>query len=269
MKNFKGKAIYNPSGKAGEYSYWACNFYVGCSNDCAYCYCKKGVLASHMGGDTPTLKKCFKDEDHAMEIFQKELLQNLEELQKHGLFFSFTTDPLLVETAQLTVRATEFAARNNVPVSILTKGGIQETVYFTLQERVKDLAFGFTLTGHDELEPFAPSNKARIRAMEHVRFLFKCKVFASIEPVIDVDSSLDMINASQGYCDLYKVGLLSGGKYEREDIWYLINELSKYAMAGQKIYIKDSVLKAVNMKRSELPDYFVDRDFNIFKGSRL
>ena len=24
-KNFKGKAIYNPSGKAGEYSYWACN----------------------------------------------------------------------------------------------------------------------------------------------------------------------------------------------------------------------------------------------------
>jgi hypothetical protein len=26
MKTFNGKAIYNPSGKAGEYSYWACNF---------------------------------------------------------------------------------------------------------------------------------------------------------------------------------------------------------------------------------------------------
>ncbi|KAA6320448.1 hypothetical protein EZS27_029784 [termite gut metagenome] len=37
-KPFNGKAIYNPSGKAGEYSYWACNFYNGCSNGCTYCY---------------------------------------------------------------------------------------------------------------------------------------------------------------------------------------------------------------------------------------
>ncbi len=62
MKNFKGKAIYNPSGKAGEYSYWACNFYVGCSNGCEYCYCKKGILSGVMGQDKPQLKKCFKDE---------------------------------------------------------------------------------------------------------------------------------------------------------------------------------------------------------------
>ena len=36
MEKFNGKAIYNPSGKAGEYSTWACNFYVGCSNMCEY-----------------------------------------------------------------------------------------------------------------------------------------------------------------------------------------------------------------------------------------
>lgn len=30
----KGKAIYKPAGKAGEYAKYACNFYVGCSNDC-------------------------------------------------------------------------------------------------------------------------------------------------------------------------------------------------------------------------------------------
>jgi hypothetical protein len=28
MKRFNGKAIYNPQGKAGEYSNWGCNFYV-------------------------------------------------------------------------------------------------------------------------------------------------------------------------------------------------------------------------------------------------
>ena len=52
MKTFKGKAIYNPSGKAGEYSYWACNFYVGCSNGCEYCYCKKDILAGSSGNRT-------------------------------------------------------------------------------------------------------------------------------------------------------------------------------------------------------------------------
>lgn len=33
-KRFNGKAIYNPSGKAGEYSQWACNYFTGCSNEC-------------------------------------------------------------------------------------------------------------------------------------------------------------------------------------------------------------------------------------------
>ena len=73
---FNGKAIYNPSGKAGEYSDWACNFYTGCSNNCDYCYCKKGVM-SHVWSDTPKLKKCFRDEEEAISIFEKELLANL------------------------------------------------------------------------------------------------------------------------------------------------------------------------------------------------
>lgn len=72
MEQFKGKAIYNPSGKAGEYSRWACNFYTGCSNGCDYCYCKKGILGHTMGGDTPTLKKCFRNEQHAIEVFFNE-----------------------------------------------------------------------------------------------------------------------------------------------------------------------------------------------------
>ena len=121
MKPFKGKAIYNPSGKAGEYSYWACNFYVGCSNGCTYCYCKKGILAPVMGQDKPQLKACFKSEKHALEVFGKELKENLEGLRKHGLFFSFTTDPMLAETYYLTLRAIGHCVNNSIPVKILTK----------------------------------------------------------------------------------------------------------------------------------------------------
>ena len=48
------------------------------------------------------MKKCFKNEEHALTIFCKEAYQNKEALQKHGLFFSFTTDPMLPETIELT-----------------------------------------------------------------------------------------------------------------------------------------------------------------------
>jgi DNA repair photolyase len=100
-KTFKGKAIYNPSGKAGEYSYWACNFYVGCSGKCTYCYLKKGITSKILGGNEPKLKACFKDEGHALHLFCKEVDKNLSELQKHGLFFTFTSDPFLPETIYL------------------------------------------------------------------------------------------------------------------------------------------------------------------------
>jgi len=121
MKNFKGKAIYNPSGKAAEYSKWACNFYIGCSNNCNYCYLHKGVFSKTMGGNIPTLKKYFKSEEHALEIFEKELWQNLSELQKHGLFFSFTSDWALKESIGLTQQAVEICIENEVPVKLLSK----------------------------------------------------------------------------------------------------------------------------------------------------
>ena len=67
-KRFNGNAIYQPTGKAAEYAPWACNFYTGCSNNCLYCYCKRGVM-SHVWTPYPNLKKIFKNETHAYEMF--------------------------------------------------------------------------------------------------------------------------------------------------------------------------------------------------------
>jgi DNA repair photolyase len=266
MKTFNGKAIYNPSGKAGEYSYWACNFYVGCSNGCTYCYCKKGILAGAMGQDKPQLKKCFKDEKHALEVFEKELLQNKTELQKHGIFFSFTTDPMLEETQDLTYEATSIAIANNVPVKILTK----TTYGLTFLNRdcsLKHLiAFGFTLTGHDELEPKASTNAERIKAMKKLHEL-GFKTFASIEPIIDFERSMDMIADIRGLCDLYKIGLESGKKYNYGELksfidWCCLN----CNIYGGKIYFKDSILKQAGINREDLPANCVNRDYRLHEA---
>lgn len=267
-KRFKGKVIYNPKGKAAEYAQWACNFYVGCSNECEYCYLKKGILKSTMGMDVPRLKSGFKDEAEALECFKKELLQNADEIRKHGLFFSFTTDPLLEETSDLTWKAAHFAMDHDVPVQILTKcvgrwvDQLCEEVHPSWR---KFLAIGFTLTGYDEMEGNASSTKQRMNAM---RKLHKAgyKTFASMEPVIGFLATLSLINLSIGSCNLYKIGLMSGKEYNVHDrirAEFLIATIKRFNK--ERFYLKDSMVKYLNLNRSELPPHFVDRDYNLFQ----
>lgn len=283
MTNFKGKAIYQPAGKAAEYAKWACNFYTGCSNGCTYCYLKKGRGAKILGGDKPTLKKCFKDETHALEVFEKELMQNLQELQKHGIFFSFSTDPMLPETVGLTKDAIGISVKHKVPVKILTKrvdsihkifedeNKAYEKVKFMAFSKL--IAFGFTLTGHDELEPGASTNQERIEAMKKLHDA-GFKTFASIEPVIDFNSSGLMIYEISGYCDLINVGLESGKKYDKKELRSFIDWCNlmfpHHAKEGCIIlniyYFKDSLLKAVGIERSDLPTNCVTSDYNMFCG---
>lgn len=268
--SYKGKAIYNPVGAAGEYAPWACNFYNGCSNDCDYCYCKRGVM-SHVWTPAPTLKKCFKNQEHAKDIFLAEMEKNIDQLKEYGLFFSFTTDPMLPETLDFHIDVICMANAHNVPVQILTKrADFLHHWLFDESESIHPhrknlIAVGFTLTGCDEREPNASLNVDRVKAMLelHKRGF---KTFASIEPVISVPASYSMINAVSGWCDLIKVGLLSGGKrsYKPGEIQFLY-EMIKGDTRGSKFYLKDSIIKYLGIDRDTLPSHFVSQNHNIFK----
>lgn len=268
---YHGKAIYQPGGKAGEYGEWACNFHKGCGNRCSYCYLQKGRGAGNYTS-VPALKSCFKDGDDAMERFGKELLAHLPELRGHGLFFSFTTDPLLPETMELTAGAVRICMENGVNVKLLTKRADFVEPFFKYlsaggncdEEFCKGhVAFGFTLTGRDDLEPSASPNAERVRTMRllHGR---GHRIFVSAEPVIDPEASLEMIRETLECCDLYKVGLLSGERaYGRTEIRNLVEGLKK--LPGQpRIYLKDSVVNMLRLDRSVLPKNFVKSDYNMF-----
>lgn len=207
------KTIYKPKGSAGEYAKWACNLYVGCSNDCAYCYCKKGVLSAAMGGNVPVLKKSVgESKAEALFNFSRDLLKNKFEIQRDGgLFFTFTSDPLLPETKELNLQCIMFALKNNVPVKILTKCTAWADVQTVAElKKYPDLlTIGFTLTGHDDLEPNAATNRERVVLMRDL-YQMGFHTWASIEPVVDLQSSLMMVNGSSLWCDHYKVGLMSG-----------------------------------------------------------
>lgn len=277
----KGKAIYEPVGKAGEYAKYACNFYVGCSNDCDYCYCKRGVLSHTMGKPQATLKKCFRNILHAMNVFQDELSANLIELQKHGLFFTFTSDPMIPECFSLTIHAVDWAITHKVPCKILTKCGdfipSLPSRWIDKQETRKYLAFGFTLTGHDEMEPGASTNAERIATMKKLNEM-GFKTFASIEPVISIEASKRMIMDSLYACDLYKIGLMSGKReYTKDEVrefMQFVNEALLNCSYSPKVYWKDSVLEYIGETRNDFPltsgnnSITVNADYDLFNTNR-
>lgn len=265
-KKFSGKAIYNPNGKAGEYSEWACNFYTGCSNNCDYCYCKKGFLGKTWN-EVPKLKKCFTGEDDALKCFVKELEQNIDQIRKSGIFFTFTSDPMLPETKHLTWAAIREALERLVPVHILTKRadftGDRELTEIPMELR-RIVAIGFTLTGHDELEPGASTNMMRKAAMKTL-FGMGFRIFASIEPIVDFESSTNMIQLAKPFCDLFKIGCMSGKKYTNNEklAGFRMLEILK-GDTESRYYLKDSLVSLLNINRDDLPGQFVGNDVNIF-----
>ena len=271
-KEYHGKAIYQSAGKAAEYGEWACNFYIGCSNWCDYCFCSE-TLKPGLWSSTVTLKKAFKDEQDAIAVFEKELSKNLQALHDFGLFFSFTTDPLLPETMELTAQGVKTCVENGVNVKVLTKRADFIDNFFGLltsygnfdEDKYREhTAFGFTLTGHDELERGASSNIERIGAMEELHNR-GYRIFASIEPIVDFPSSMQMINGSLPFCDLYKIGLMSGNglTYDPVEAQTFLLELQQ--LSGQpKIYLKNSLIRLLGVDRKTLPENFVESNYNMF-----
>lgn len=271
--------IKSPKGAALEYAKHSFSAYKRCSNGCTYCYLNRGVLSKALGAGTPELRSCFKSDDDVVKQFEKELLANKEQfIADGGIFFSFITDPCLQETLSLTSRCAVMAMEHGVPVTILTKMA-QWTYFATAQhmievgERTKLLCVGFTLTGHDELEPYADSNEARIKAMSLLHEVRGIKTFASIEPIIDFDSSLHMIEQTIDVCDLYRIGLRSGVKanyYKRDKLAFFIGQvegLINIKRADAKIYWKHSVREKLTFPDSDYwtSRFAVDADYNIFK----
>lgn len=273
-----GKALYTPKGAAREYGRIGCNFYTGCPHGCEYCYLKRGAPSKQLGGKEVQLKKCFKDEEDAINVFCKEGMKHLDALRRHGIFFSFTTDPLIPEAIGLTLSAIGFCVDMGIPVKVLTKNaGFIDYPRFQLQMKAagaKDcIQFGFTLTGRDDMEPNASSNMERIEAMEKLHGM-GFKTFASIEPVIDWQHASMVIHLTLGCCDHYKIGLRSGVKKDYYDLLssgYNIRHLTeRIALAGRTVYLKESTRQMlrrcfVEEECERILSMTVDMDGNPYK----
>jgi DNA repair photolyase len=122
---------------------------------------------------------------------------------------SFTSDPYHPGDTTLTRNSILTLQEHGLGVCTLTKGGIQSLRDIDLFRPSRD-AFASTLTSLDDTfsrkwERAAALPADRLKALQafHERGIY---TWVSLEPTLDVEASLAIVQATHQYVDLYKVG---------------------------------------------------------------
>lgn len=254
--------IYEPRGKAREYSPRALNIYMGCTHKCKYCYAPSCIQKQREKYyDTPSPRK------DLVTKLEKELSKTRV---KEQVMLSFVGDCYCETTDdnKTTREVLEVLLNNKVPVSILTKNPGRALKDLDVIKRFGNhIQIGTTLTfiknaDSREWEPGAPLPKKRVDALKEFH---DCGVrtFASFEPVIIPEQSLALMKytAEHNIIDVYKVGKLNNYMGIDKTIdWTDFLEKTVYLLRehGKQFYIKhDLRLSAPTVKlygNEVLPD---------------
>jgi DNA repair photolyase len=239
--------VYNPRGRAGEYSKWALNVYNGCTNGCAYCY-------------VPAIQKKtyaqFKSSGHPRKYLINQLELDLQKGREEidgPVLMSFTCDPYqkIEETELLTQQCIELFVMYDVPFQVLTKSTDLAIRDFDMYSTNSSNRFATTLTHTDndrlsKLEPGASSYDSRVNALTKAKDL-GIFTWVSLEPVVDPKVTLQIIEDTHLVVDHFKVGKLNHDPYEKTIDW--------------KKFRSDAI--AILQKFDK--DYYIKKDLDVFR----
>lgn len=231
--------IYRPAGEAGEYAPLATNPYKGCGHKCAYCYVP---LATHQ--KRPDFDAGAIEREGYRERLMKDAARYRTANVTDQVMLCFSTDPYHPGDTDLTRWTLEVLADNGLGFCTLTKGGMRAVRDLPIFRPDRD-AFASTLTTLDDdfsrkWERNAPLPADRIEALAkfHERGIF---TWVSLEPTLDVEASLAIVEATHSFVDLYKVGRANYLKeITRTTDWqdYALRMVDALNRVGAKHYIK-------------------------------
>jgi len=238
------RVIYEPRGRAAEYSPLAANLYYGCSHGCLYCYVPQTIKEN---------REVFKAQPRP----RKDILKYLEKDAKafrsddREILISFISDPYqpLEMELGITRRAIEILIKNELRFTILTKGGMRAVRDFDLLETYEKCRFGTTLifteqANSDKWEPNAPPITNRITAIKeaHERGI---KTWVSLEPVIDPQQALALIRELNSYVGHWKIGKLNYKQPDKPVDWIKFRQDVRKQLdsLGADYYLKKSLTK--------------------------
>lgn len=243
--------IYEPKGKAREYSPLALNLYMGCTHNCKYCY-------------APSTMQRTRGSYFCKPEPRKSVIENLiKELKRNRpteqVLLSFIGDVYCEsqDNNALTREALEILLENKIPVAILTKGGKRCLKDLDIYKRFGGhIQVGATLTFDNdadslEWESGAATPQERLDVLKQLHEN-GTKTFASFEPVIIPAQSLNLIQQSLDYIDIYKIGKINNYQgLDKAIDWtaFLQSCLDILRPAGKQFYIKHDLRVAASSIR--------------------
>ena len=237
--------IYQPKGRAKEYSEWAVNLYKGCNHGCVYCYAPSAVFKK---------KNIFHNDVKPRKNIIEKLRKDAEKHPGNGrkVLLSFTSDAYqkIDEELQLTRKAIKILKKNGYKIVILSKAGKAIERDFDLLD--KDDFVGATLTCTNnkdslEWEPEGALPNERMEVLKNAKE-HGIQTWASLEPVIFPEQTLEIIDITHEYIDLFKVGKLNYHAKAKEVDW---REFTKKVMIklehyGKSYYIKKDLKEYID-----------------------
>lgn len=230
--------IYAPRGQAGEYSALATNPYRGCGHKCAYCYVPDVLRMTRADFDAGAVPR---------PNFLASLRKDAVKYRAHGIteqvMLSFTTDPYNPTDTSLTRPTLETLIEHGLGFCTLTKGGRRALADLPLFRRKRD-AFASTLTSLDDRfsrkwERGAALPEDRLAALRtfHESGIF---TWVSLEPVLDVESTLEIIRQTHSFVDLFKVGRVNHIGLTKQIDWRSFTEraIDLLQSVGARHYVK-------------------------------
>ena len=235
--------IYAPRGQAGEYAELAANPYRGCGHGCAYCYVPRVTRQDRREFDSGAVVR---------PKFMAGLRRDAAKYQLLGLtgqvMLSFTTDPYPPQHHETTRFTLEVLRDHGLGFCALTKGGSRALRDLDLFRPDRD-AFASTLTSLDasfsrKWERGAADPDDRIATLRrfHEAGIF---TWVSLEPTLDCDASLAIVDATHEFVDLYKVGRVNYIGMTKTTDWesYTHRMIDRLSALGKAHYIKRDLQK--------------------------
>lgn len=235
--------IYAPRGQAGEYAPLATNPYRGCGHKCAYCYVPKVLRMGREQFDQGAIPR----EDFLRKM-EKEAAKYTALGITEQVMLSFTTDPYHPTDNTLTRFVLLAIQQAGMGICTLTKGGNRALRDIDIFRPDRD-AFASTLTSTDEAFSLKwergaalPADRMATLKTFHDRGIF---TWVSLEPTLNTESSLDIIDRTHEYVDLYKIGRANYLPMTKTTDWerYTHQMLEKVNRLGVKHYIKKDLQK--------------------------
>jgi DNA repair photolyase len=203
--------IYEPKGKAFEYSPLAANLYSGCAHRCEYCYVP----------NVPPFKFKPREEFYRDPQPRKDIIHQFEKSavkfagDKRPVLFSFTSDAYqpIEKAFGITAQAIEICAANRLRPQILTKAGDWAIRRDWKLHKAAGTIWAATLTTDDnqeslQWEPEAALPEERIDGLR-IAHKIGLETWVSFEPVINPEAVYRMIEKTHTFVDLYKIGKLN------------------------------------------------------------